>query len=76
MFLFKFLFNGNAKSYIALQHLNIRNNIRTFSNVLSEQSRTFFGEERSVLRENLNPMFPRTLGGHWTVHIVISLKII
>ena len=36
----------------------------TFLHVLSEQYRTehFFGAERSVLTEHLDPMFPRTLG--------------
>ena len=35
----------------------------TFLHVLSEQYRTehFFGAERSVLTEHLDPMFPRTL---------------
>ena len=35
----------------------------TFFHVLSEQYRTeqFFGAERSVLTEQLDPMFPRTL---------------
>ena len=35
----------------------------TFFNVLSEQNITehFFGVERSVLSEHLNPVFPRTL---------------
>ena len=36
----------------------------TFFNVLSEQNITehFFGVERSVLTEHLDPVFPRTLG--------------
>ena len=40
-----------------------RNKIGTFLNVLSEQNSTehFFGAERSVLTEHLDPMFPRTL---------------
>ena len=35
----------------------------TFFNVLSEQNITehFFGVERSVLTEHLDPVFPRTL---------------
>ena len=35
----------------------------TFSNVQSEQNiaEHFFGAERSVLTEHLDPMFPRTL---------------
>ena len=39
------------------------NKIGTFQNVLSEQNSTehFFGAERSVLTEHLDPMFPRTL---------------
>ena len=37
----------------------------TFFNVLSEQNITehFFGVERSVLTEHLDPVFPRTLEG-------------
>ena len=40
-----------------------RNKMGTFFNVLSEQNITehFFGVERSVLTEHLDPMFPRTL---------------
>ena len=41
-----------------------------FFNVLSEQNRAedFLGAERSVLTENLDPMFPRTL-----VHTMLFL---
>ena len=40
-----------------------RNKMGTFFNVLSEQNITehFFGVERSVLTEHLDPVFPRTL---------------
>ena len=48
----------------------------TFLHVLSEQYRTehFFGEERSVPTEHLDPMFPRTLVLLFVVIIILSFE--
>ena len=47
----------------------------TFFNVLSEQNITehFFGVERSVLTEHLDPVFPRTLVTPCIVYRLTSL---
>ena len=51
--------HGHGVSAYLLLFENVPGNkIGTFQNVLSEH---FFGAERSVLTEHLDPMFPRTL---------------